>query len=178
MSQDEAIAYIFCNYKDQGPQTAENLIASVLQQLSYKRLFVSNEISALYRFHTRRQTRPGLAEWLGILNAEVRYYAKVFLVIDAIDECAEAHGVRSDLLAELRALQPKMHLMVTSRPLLSLEREFKEDQRMEIFSRDEDIRLYLEKRLVRENRLSRLVEADPPLREVIITKILSAAKGV
>ena len=68
--------------------------------------------------------------------------------------------------------------MVTSKPLLSLESEFKEDQRIEIFSRDEDIRLYLEKCLVRENRLSRLVEADPPLREVIITKILSAAKGV
>jgi hypothetical protein len=71
-----------------------------------------------------------------------------------------------------------MHLMVTSRPLLSLEREFKQDQRMQVFSRDEDIRLYLENRLVRENRLSRLVEADPSLKEVIITKILGAAKGV
>lgn len=178
MAQDEAIAYTFCNYKEQGSQTTEHLLANLLQQLSYRRIFVSDEITQLYSFHVRRRTRPSPAEWLSVLKTEVQHYSKVYLFIDAIDELSESDGTRDEFLAELRTLQPAVHLMVTSRPLPSFHRGLDNEQHIEILGSDDDIRIYLEYRLKNEPRMLYQLQIDPPLQALIVGKILKTSKGV
>jgi hypothetical protein len=169
---------LFCNYNERVIQTAEDLLASLVHQLSLRRLFVNEELKSLYRFHIRRQTRPNLSEWSNLLQSELRLYRRVVFVIDALDECAETNGVRDDFLVALKRLQPSVHLLVTSRPLPALEMEFEKEEHIEILASDDDIRRYIDKRIDRESRLLRQIQADPPLRETIITNILSAAKGM
>ena len=80
-----AVAYIYCNYKEQN-QTAINLVASLLQQLVQGQSVISNDIIAIYRRHSRKQTRPSFAEYSELLESEAHRFSKVFIVIDALDE--------------------------------------------------------------------------------------------
>jgi hypothetical protein len=178
IEEDQAVSYVFCNYKDPDIQSAESVLASLLQQLCQNCPFVSKGLASLYRFHLRRQTRPGLSKWLGRLRSELELYSRVFIIVDAFDELGEADGARDDLLVELKGLPPNVHLLLTSRPLPSLECDIQDEARAKILTRDEDIKSYLEARITRENRLLRQVRADPTLREAIISSVVSAAKGM
>jgi hypothetical protein len=173
-----AVAYIYCNYKEQGDQTSANLIASLLQQLTQKNPVLSNNTMALYHRHREKQTRPTLSEWSQLLQSEVRGLFKVFIIVDALDECSESNGSRDSFLAEIRKLQPDIHLLVTSRHLTSIEHEFEKAARVEIRASDEDIRRYLESRTERERRLLRHVNTDQDLKEAIVSTIVENAKGM
>jgi ankyrin repeat domain-containing protein 50 len=113
-----------------------------------------------------------------VLQFEVRRPSKVFIVIDAIDECPESNGIRDSFLAEIRKLQPTIRLLITSRHIQTIEREFEKAARVEIRASDEDVRRYLERRIESEGRLVRLVKADPVLQTIIANTIVENAKGM
>ena len=176
--EDVAIAYIYCSYKEQEDQTVVNLIASLLQQLIQSNSTISNEISSLYHDHIKKQKRPTLDQWFKLLQSEVQRFSKVFIIIDALDECPESKGTRDSFLAEIRKLQPSIHLLVTSRHIPTIECEFEKAAQVEIRARDEDVRRYLERRIKREHRLISLVKVDLALQETIINTIVEKAKGM
>ena len=122
--------------------------------------------------------RPTLAECANLLQSEVRGFSKIFIVIDALDECPESNGTRMSFLMEIRKLQPNIHLLVTSRYIPSIEREFEKAERVEIRASNEDIRRYLGGRIERGHRLVRHVRADPALHKTIINTIVEKAKGM
>ncbi|KAI9767661.1 MAG: hypothetical protein M1840_005532 [Geoglossum simile] len=173
-----AIAYIYCSYKGQEDQTVVNLIASLLQQLVQRNPVISEKVISLYRSHTQRQSRPTLGEYSSLLQSEICRFSKVFIVIDALDECPEDKGVRESFLAEIHKLQPSIYLFVTSRHISTIERMFEEAAHVEIRASDKDVRMYLEGRIKREGRLARNVRADPSLKEKIIYTIVEKAKGM
>jgi hypothetical protein len=132
-----------------------------LQQLVQKGSVVSDGVVLLYDRHTKNGTRPGLGEWSPLLQLESRPFAKVFVLVDALDECADSGGVRTSLLAEIRKLPSRVHLLVTSRHSSAIEREFEKAGRLEIRASDHDIGRYLEGRIQTEHQLGRLVKTDP-----------------
>jgi hypothetical protein len=172
-----AIAYIYCSYKEQEDQTAANLIASLVQQLVQISPFISDEISSLYHHHIKKRTRPTLEECSKLLQSEVRQLSKVFIILDALDECSESNGTRDSFLAEIQKL-PDIHLLITSRYILSIERVFGGAARVEIRASDEDIKRYLKGRIETEGRLARHVRPDPAFQEIIIGTIVERAKGM
>ena len=173
-----AIAYIYCSYKEQGGQTAANLIASLLQQLVQRNVVISEKVVSLYHSHIRKRTRPMLEECSNLLQSEVLRFPKVFMVIDAMDECSESNGTRTSFLTEIRKLQSSVHLLVTSRHISTIEYEFRKASRLEIHASDGDVRRYLESRITREPQLAGHVEADPALRDTIIDTLVENAKGM
>ncbi|KAI9774757.1 MAG: hypothetical protein M1839_001624 [Geoglossum umbratile] len=176
--EDVAVAYTYCNYKEQENQTVTNLIASLLQQLVRRKRVISDEIVSLYDHHLDRRTRPTLAEWSKLLQSEVRHLSKVFAIIDAFDEHLESNNTKYSFLTEIRKLQPTVHLLVTSRHIASIEREFEKAARVEIRASDIDIRRYLEDRIKQEHGLVRHVKTDSALQEAIINTIVEKAKGM
>ncbi|KAH0543124.1 hypothetical protein FGG08_002550 [Glutinoglossum americanum] len=172
-----AVACIYCSYKEKEGQTVVNLIASLLRQLIQKNAFISNEISSLYHHHIEKQTRPTFDEWFKLLQSEAHHLSKVFIVIDALDECPESNGTRDGFLTEIQKL-PNIHLLVTSRHIPSIERVFGKAARMEVQASNGDVRRYLECRIMRDHRLVRRIEADPALQEAIINAIIEKAKGM
>jgi ankyrin repeat domain-containing protein 50 len=139
---------------------------------------------SLYRHHLRKETRPTLGELSKLLQSKVRYLlevrrlSKVFIVIDALDECPESNRTRQSFLAEIRKLQSTVHLLITSRHIPAIEREFEKAARVEICASGKDVRRYLEGRIESEDRLVRLVKADPALQETIVNTIVKNAKGM
>lgn len=178
VQDDVAVAYVYCSYKEQEGQTAVNLIASLLQQLIQRNPVISDDIVSLYRHHKQMQTCPTLDELSKLLQLEIRRLSKVFILIDALDECSESNSTRDSFVAEIRNLQPITHLLVTSRHISTIEREFEKAARVEIHATDEDIRKYVESRIKGDRQLIRQIQKDPALQGTIINTIIEKTKGM
>jgi len=168
-----AVACIYCNYKEQIEQEVPNLVASLLKQIVQDQCETSDNVKSLYQLHNDQSTRPTLDEFTATLESEiqVRAYSKVFIVVDALDECPEDNRV--NLLDELRSLPKAVNLMVTSRYLSSIAREFQGAIRLDIRANDQDVRRYVKGRIVRAPRQHLKV-----LQESIVNKIVENVRGM
>jgi len=166
-----AIACIYCDYKEQTEQTVTNLVASLLKQILQDRCSTSETVMSLYKHHRNKSTRPTLGEFTEALKSELGMYSKIFIVVDALDECPEENGTRANLLKALRSLGGTVNLMVTSRDLPSIAREFQRTKRLDIRANDSDVQRYIEGRIARASRRHLIA-----LRECILNTIVENVK--
>jgi len=171
------VTYIFCNYKTQVDQTVTNLLATILKQLVCTRSSVAEPALHLYEHHSRRNTRPSLEEIFTILQSVIRNYSTVYLILDALDECSYQDGIHSWLLVKFRELQKEadLRIMVTSRFLHDIEKEFKSTTRLEIRANDIDVRRFIEGQIY---RLPNCVQRDEALQDFVKEKIVEAVDGM
>jgi hypothetical protein len=125
-TRDIGVAYIYCNYKTHSDQNASSLLAAILKQLVQARPSIAGPVTRLYDHHVDQRTKPSLEEILSALQSVLTNYSSVYVVVDALDECPDKDGTRSQLLAKLWDLQRKMdlHLMATSRFIPDIVQEF------------------------------------------------------
>ncbi|KAJ5962647.1 ankyrin [Penicillium viridicatum] len=142
------LAYIYCNFRRKNEQKAEDLLASILKQLSQCRPSLPESVKRLYEEHKNRRTRPSLSEIFTSLNSVTKLYAKVFVVIDALDECEKSGGCRNVFLSHIFELQRIGHVKVlaTARPIPEIVEIFI-GKSLEIRARDNDVREYLRGRI-------------------------------
>ena len=173
-----ATACIYCDYKAKGEQTAPNLLASLLKQIVQDCSTLSGNLKPLYDDYNKRKSHPAPEDVSIALQSEIATFSRMFIVVDALDECTEEGSTRADLLDELRSLPNKVNLMVTSRNIPAIKREFEGVKSLEIHATDADVVRYITSRLQREHRLARHVKADPVLHDTVVNAILDKAKGM
>jgi hypothetical protein len=178
--QDESsvgIAYLYCSFRQRNDQKAKGLLASLLRQLSQEWPSLPDIVKTLYDHHKKKQTRPSFDEISGTLQSVAAMYSRVFIVVDALDECQASNRCRSKFLSEIFSLQAKtrINFFATSRPIPDIEREFKGYPLREIFASDKDIRRYLDGHM---SYLPEFVLKRPDLQEEIKTKITGAVEGM
>ena len=175
--QSVAVACIYCNYKDKLVQTPANLLANIWMQIRQNG-GLSPEVEELYASSVRKgsSTRPRLDDIIKVLKAEVDRHANVYVVIDALDECEPAYRLR--LLTELKILQPKLKLMVTSRYFDAFGADMGINTDVEILASDNDIKRYVQERVSATPRLGRWIAADSSLQAIIETKVIEAAQNM
>ena len=176
LEQGSSVAYLYCNYKERNNQTATNLVACVLKQLLQTRPTIADDAITLYSKHMSKKTRPSLDEINCLLQSEVRRFSRVFVVIDALDECTECEA--TILLRELRKLLSHIHLLVISRHVKYIESELDQEACLEIFAHDEDIERYTKVRIQEQSKLIRHVKAEPSLRNDILQSVVKKAHGM
>lgn len=98
---DVGIAYIYCNFMRQSEQTVDRLLASLLKQLCQTRPPLPDCLKDLYEHHQRRRTRPSFTEISNTIRSVASLYYKVFIIVDALDECQMSNGSRIRLLKEI-----------------------------------------------------------------------------
>ncbi|KAJ4290853.1 hypothetical protein N0V90_010048 [Kalmusia sp. IMI 367209] len=174
--QHDAIAYIYFNYKEQAEKTTAVILANLFQQLLRKDAIISVEVASILHPHMQHLTRPSAAEWSVLLKHQISRFSRVFIVVDALDECSE--NTRDEFLAELRQLQPSVNLMITSRPTLVIESELPGAARLDIQANDRDIRRYLKGRIEKERRLRRLLTSDLALQGSVVETIVQNSRGM
>ena len=177
---EAVVAYIYNDYKEHEAHSAVNLVGSLLQQVLQRKRIVSDEMISLHNEHTHKRTRPTVNELSRILSTELQSFSDVFIIIDAMDECDQANGVRERLLAELLGLQEhaSTRLMITSRFLAGLEMDLHDAARLEIRASDNDIKKYVEDRICNEKRLVRYIKPDRELYEAIVIALVNSAEGM
>ncbi|RYO78730.1 hypothetical protein DL762_008550 [Monosporascus cannonballus] len=171
------VAYIYCNYKAQADQTTTSLLAAILKQLAQARPSVADPVARLYNRHPDRRTRPSLEEIINALRSVLSNYSSVYVVVDALDECAYKDGTRNQLLATLRDLQSEtdMHLMVTLRFIPDIENEFRSTPTLEVRASGADVKRFV---LGQIYRLPKCVQRDDELQGFALDKIAEAVDGM
>ncbi|RYP31088.1 hypothetical protein DL767_005932 [Monosporascus sp. MG133] len=124
------IAYIYCNFRRKDEQKIDDLLASVLKQLAQDQTPLPKSVKDLYDQHKQKRTQPSLGEIMKVLFTAAAMCSRLFIVIDALDECQVSDGCRSKFLRELFNLQATTaaNIFATSRPSLDVENEFKHSQ--------------------------------------------------
>jgi Cdc6-like AAA superfamily ATPase len=170
------VAYLYCNFRRQDEQTLAELVSSLLKQLVQGQLSMPESVKGLYERHKDR-ARPSFDEIMKVFYAVVADFSRTFIVIDALDECQVAEGVRSKLLSELFRLQAHTgaNLFATSRFIPDIEKEFKGSMSLEIRANNEDVQRYLEGHM---SRLPSFVSRNPDLKEEIKSEIIKAVDGM
>jgi hypothetical protein len=171
------VAYPYCNYKRQAEHTTPNLLAAVLKQLVQDRPSITQLLSGLYDHHQVRRTRLSPEETVSVLPSMLGNYSKVYVVIDALDECPERDGTRSQLLKLCHSLQGQtdLRLMATSRHISDIVAEFKDKPQVEVRASNADVKRYVEGKI---DHLAKCVQRDHDLRELVKDRIVEAVDGM
>ena len=173
--EDIGVAFLYCNYKRQQEQKFQDLMASLLKQLVQERHSLPDEVNSLYRRHVDKRTRPSPDEIAEVLESVIQGYSKVYLFIDALDECVVTE--RDRLLKEVFKLQINAHvnLFATSRFIDDITTQFNGRMSCEIRATEKDVRSYLNNRIL---ELPTFVSRRPDLQVEIVDEIVNAVDGM
>jgi len=173
--ENAGIAYIYCNFRQKDTQKASDLLASWLKQLAQGQRF--SRLKSLYYHHRKNKTRPSLDETSKTLRSVASLYSRVFIIVDALDECQTADGCRSRLLEEMFSLRDNcsVNIFATSRLLPEIKQQFNGSLTLEIRASSEDIRIYVDSQM---SHLPSFVATNPDLQNEIKTEIVKAVDGM
>jgi hypothetical protein len=171
------IAYVYCNFQRQDQQKIEDLLASLLKQLAEGRPSLPRSVEALHGRHAERRTRPSLDDISKALHSVAALYSRVFIIIDALDECRASDNCRTQFLSELLTLE-KSHgtnLFATSRFIPEIVDQFKTSIVREILASPDDVTRYLEGHI---QKLPAVVRHNQQIRNEIKIGISEAVDGM
>jgi hypothetical protein len=176
-SDGTAIAYLYCNFNQQDEQKAEDILAALLKQLARDWPSLPASVQALHDSHKDMRTRPSFDELSKTLQSVTALYSKVFIIIDALDECQASGGCRSKILSDIFRLQEKykVNFFVTSRFIPDIMDKFSQSIHLEIRASKEDIERYLEGHI---GQLSAADEWSGQLQDEIKSGISDAVDGM
>jgi hypothetical protein len=171
--QTTGIAYIYCNFRQNYQQKLDDMLANLLKQLSSCQPSLPQCIKDIYKQHNIR--RPSLEELLNALHSVAATFSRVFIIVDALDECQASDGCRSRFLSEVFTLQEnfKANIFATSRFILQITERFKGHPTLEIRACDEDVHKYVEGRISGSGR-----KFLKTFRDEIIAEITNAVDGM
>jgi hypothetical protein len=173
-SDNIGVAYLFCDYKAQADQSALSLLAALLKQLVQSRTDIAAPVTQMYDGHSKRKSRPSLDEIFAALQSVCSNYPTVYIVVDALDECADRDGDRGRLIDKLCDLQARtdVRLLFTSRFVSEITQKFHSNPLLEVRASEEDVRRFV------EGQMSRLPKYDEQLKVTIEDRIVEAVDGM
>ncbi|TAQ88653.1 hypothetical protein B7494_g3004 [Chlorociboria aeruginascens] len=170
------IAYIYCNFQQMDQQKAEDILASLLKRFAECRQpSLPDSVKDLYDRHKTKQTRPSIDEIFTSLQSVIASYSRVFIVIDALDEC-QAYESRF-FLQKLFSLQANCEVnhFATSRSIPEVTKEFEKSMFLKIRASDEDVQRYLDGNMF---KLRESINCNRDLQEEIKTEIVKSVDGM
>jgi hypothetical protein len=176
---ETGIAYIYCNFRRHDEQKINDLLASILKQLAGSQPSLPDSVKDLYNRHKKSRTRPSSDELLVVLDSVMATYMRVFIVVDALDECQVAGSCRARFLSQISNIQEKYggNLFTTSRFIPEITNHFKSANSvtLEIYARADDVARYIKGNM---SELSPFVQESQELQDEIIEGISEAVDGM
>jgi hypothetical protein len=129
-------------------------------------------VKPIYKHHQDKRIPLTYQPILEALKSATAKFSKVFLVVDALDECSSE--TRAELLIAFRQFSSTMNLLVTSRDLAP---DFHGTRHLDIQVNCEDVRSYIEGRIPRTD-LQMHVDSDLTLQEDIVNAITRNVEGM
>ena len=175
-------AYFYFEYNDQGKQSCDAMLRSLIGQLSQQCPKGIDILDALYVACGSGTSQPTLSMLMKTMRELVTGSANVFIVLDALDECIE----RDDLMANLEELAmcelDSLHLLATSRKEKEIEDVLSEllDDEHQICIQsaliEGDIQAYIRTRIQTDRKLQKWQK--PEVQKEIETVLIEKAGGM
>ena len=175
--ENTGIGYLFCVHNGAN-QTTNNFLGTLLTQLALQNDVLLKAITSCHVHHSRYKTRPTPKELSGLLHLQIQQFDKVYIVIDALDECPELDQTRKCLISEIRGLLPEVSLLVTSRDIPSIKSMFQQDTHFQIRAQEQDVKLFIESQLKQRAELAELLEDHDDVRSRITATVLEKSNGM
>jgi hypothetical protein len=159
-SKDFACLYVYFDYVEQKQQTYENLLADLLHQLLRLRDRVTPRVQAIYDNMTASGIPPGPDEYIDMIKSEIETFTKVFIVVDALDECLDEppDDTAIKFVRALDQLPKRTRILFTSRPMTTINDRIKADKTILVQMDVNDLTAYFENRINNTDSLKKLVE--------------------
>ncbi|KAH0426562.1 ankyrin repeat protein [Colletotrichum camelliae] len=171
------IAYLFCNFRRHDEQKPRELLASTLKQLYRDMPAGPNEVEKAYENHHSGSSSMSKQEILGCLHSVTSCFAKVYVLVDALDECRGDEGYRDTLLTTILGLNEtaNVNCFATSRHIPEIESYFDEAPSIEIRATDEDVMEFLDGHMY---KLPQAVRKSNELQSEVKHSIVRAVQGM
>src|SRR5436190_7405605 len=107
--------YYYFDFNDRKKQTLDGFVRSVLVQLSRHREIIPREVQELCDDKGKQQLEPTTDKLTDTLFALLKQFAKIYIIIDALDECREQSEM-FDLMSKMMTPSGwSTNLLITSR---------------------------------------------------------------
>ncbi|KAM6522793.1 hypothetical protein FALCPG4_012409 [Fusarium falciforme] len=171
------IAHVYFNYQQQESQTVNQVFANLLRQLVAGQSDIPTAVRDVYKGHLQRGSKPKFEEISELLHSFSALYSRVFIIIDALDECPSRDGRRNTLLSEIMKLQTALsaNILCTSRPIPEIESWFPKAVSINVRASEHDVRKYLDGQI---GRLPGFVARSTELQEHVKTQIVQVVDGM
>jgi hypothetical protein len=177
------VVYFYFDFTDPQKQVPELMARSLISQLSQQCVKLPASLETLFSSCENRQRKPTLDELLEVLQQITLESSQSYIILDALDECAN----RAELMDTLETIAgwqlKKLHILVTSRRERDIEISLETlvDARNAIDLRtemvDKDIRAYIDHRLSVDKNLKRW-QKDRGIRQEIEAALMEKACGM
>jgi hypothetical protein len=146
----------------------------LLAQLVRNRDEISQITKDIHEDSISRGTIPSPDGYFLMLESQIRTFDKVFIVVNALDECIDdtESNTRSSFLKALHQLPRRVHILFTSR-LDKMEQKATTDHQLEIVANKEDLRKYLQSRLNSFDHLKQLFDIGVQKDRLFLDRILA-----
>ncbi|KAH6896226.1 hypothetical protein BKA70DRAFT_1570115 [Coprinopsis sp. MPI-PUGE-AT-0042] len=172
------ILVCFAYYRYTEPTSVCDILAAFVRQALERAEHVLPVIEDLYLRmygqHRLEGTRPSQEDLVELLLEISKHFKLAFYILEGLDEAEDE--VKHHLLRILSSMN--MHLLITSRPLPSLEAAFPSVDRFEVTANGDDID-FLAARMIEQNPVFRaLLERERTLKEEMISSVKQKANGM
>jgi len=148
---DTSYAFFYFSFSDERKKSDSDLLRSLVVQLGWREPGLSMLLQA---YKNTKSSVPGPDELEKILLASVRPCARVYLIMDALDECPEDHEARQRVLERIERLTQgasNLKILATSRELSAIRESMvilgSEPMRIATSDVDADIQRYVANQL-------------------------------
>jgi hypothetical protein len=183
------MTYFYFDFRDVDKQKLQNLLPSLLIQLSARSDPCCDILSRLYSSHDRGVRKPNERAMIDCLKEMLNFDAErpIYIIIDAIDECPITSSFPSpreevlELVEELVGLHlSNVHICATSRPELDIQTVLEPLARNPVSLHDEsgqkqDIADFVKSFVHSDRRMRRWRDED---KELVISTLPEKADGM
>ncbi|KAL8729051.1 MAG: hypothetical protein Q9166_004968 [cf. Caloplaca sp. 2 TL-2023] len=136
-----AIAHHYFDYRDQDNRSLEETIANLVKQIASTLPELPAAVAGLYHRFSKQHRTPKQHDLVQVLSSVCHELDRVYIIIDALDECDRKHRV--GFLKALEDLKGCAKVFVTSRPYLK-DSGFQTTLQIEIKAHTADLRKYID----------------------------------
>ncbi|KAI3326265.1 hypothetical protein HD806DRAFT_489812 [Xylariaceae sp. AK1471] len=175
--RNTGLAYIYCDFRRRS-QEPTALLANIWTQLILQRDLSKAEVDQLNNDLYGRRVKLTAAQINGLVEREFTdgKFQRMFVVIDALDECTEAQ--RETLLDHVSRLYPWANVLITSRVLGSDVERFTDLRVLRIVSAEVDMHAYIKTRITGSRKLVANVKRRQDLENEIVGVVSERAQGL
>ena len=173
------VGHIYFEYQEQRQQKIRTVLASLVKQLlsQVPPTKFPKDIEAKYQ--REKNQHPTANDLMDMLLSMPKWFSRVFVVCDALDEMDEQEQ-RAKLLPLFHKMKDSgIALFLTTRPHpADIQDSFQDASIIELVPKEHDIRRYVEERLLSNNRFQRIQRDSTGLKDQVVSKIVDSAAGM
>lgn len=180
-SDEVGLAYFYCDYKDPMKQDPAVVFRTLLAQLSSQNVAVFQHVRSFFNEQYKENPNPPS---LDLVRSNFEQFLRtsfhrVFIVIDAVDECLDRECILSSLAAIAESIE-HVKIFISSREELTIHEQFKGYPNLKIRPKhvSADIESYVDATLRARIASKKLKVKDESLRQEILGILTLKADGM